>query len=154
MRAGTVPGLAKEIAKLSGVGVTWYTWLEQGRDISTSVQVIDALVRALLLTGDQQRHLRELAGLPPLEPPVPADDMLPRLQRLSDAQAPCPASVSPPPRVRPPPRATPSAALAGNDLGVPYRARLGQDTVTVTPASRVMESIVAVACTTALALGA
>jgi MmyB-like transcription regulator ligand binding domain/Helix-turn-helix domain len=88
------PGLRREeIAQLSGVGVTWYTWLGQGRDISASIQVIDALARALLLTGDQHRHLRELAGLPPPEPPVPAADMLPRLQRLVDAQAPCPASV-------------------------------------------------------------
>ena len=88
------PGLRREeIAQLSGVGVTWYTWLEQGRDISASIQVIDALARALLLTDDQHRHLRELAGLPPPEPPVPADDMLPRLQRLVDAQSPCLASV-------------------------------------------------------------
>jgi transcriptional regulator with XRE-family HTH domain len=88
------PGLRREeIAQLSGVGVTWYTWLEQGRDISASIQVIDALARALLLTDDQHRHLRELAGLPPPEPPVPAGDMLPRLQRLVDAEAPCPASV-------------------------------------------------------------
>ena len=54
----------EEVAELSGVGVTWYTWLEQGRDISTSAQVVDALARALLLTADQHRHLRELAGLP------------------------------------------------------------------------------------------
>jgi len=88
------PGLRREeIAQLSGVGVTWYTWLEQGRDISASIQVIDALARALLLTDDQHRHLRKLAGLPPPEPSVPADDMLPRLQRLVDAQAPCLASV-------------------------------------------------------------
>jgi transcriptional regulator with XRE-family HTH domain len=83
----------EEVAQLSGVGVTWYTWLEQGRDITASAQVIDALARALLLTGDQHRHLRELAGLPPLEPPAPAGDMLPRLQRLVDAAAPNPASV-------------------------------------------------------------
>jgi transcriptional regulator with XRE-family HTH domain len=88
------PGLRREeVAQLSGVGVTWYTWLEQGRDISASVQVIDALARALLLTGDQHRHLRELAGLPPPEAPVLAGDMLPRLQLLADAQAPSPASV-------------------------------------------------------------
>jgi transcriptional regulator with XRE-family HTH domain len=88
------PGLRREeIAQLSGVGVTWYTWLEQGRDISASVQVIDALARALLLTDDEHRHLRELAGLSPPEPPVSAVDMLPRLQRLVDAEAPCPASV-------------------------------------------------------------
>jgi transcriptional regulator with XRE-family HTH domain len=88
------PGLRREeVAQLSGVGATWYTWLEQGRDIAASVQVIDALARALLLTGDQHRHLRDLAGLPPPGTPVPDDDMLPRLQRLVDAQAPSPASV-------------------------------------------------------------
>jgi transcriptional regulator with XRE-family HTH domain len=48
------PGLRREeVAQLSGVGVTWYTWLEQGRDIAASAQVIDALVRALRLTPDQ-----------------------------------------------------------------------------------------------------
>jgi transcriptional regulator with XRE-family HTH domain len=88
------PGLRREeVAQLSGVGLTWYTWLEQGRDISASAQVIDALARALLLTGDQHRHLRELAGLRPPEPPAPTGDILPRLQRLADAAAPSPASV-------------------------------------------------------------
>jgi transcriptional regulator with XRE-family HTH domain len=88
------PGLRREeVAELSGVGVTWYTWLEQGRDISASVQVIDALARALQLTADQRRHLRELAGLPPPDESAPHDDVLQRLQRLADAQAPSPASV-------------------------------------------------------------
>jgi transcriptional regulator with XRE-family HTH domain len=88
------PGLRREeVAQLSGVGVTWYTWLEQGRDISASAQVIDALARALLLNPDQHRHLRELAGLPPPEPPEPAGDLLPRLQLLADAAMPSPASV-------------------------------------------------------------
>jgi hypothetical protein len=64
------PGLRREeVAQLSGVGVTWYTWLEQGRGISASAQVVDALARALQLTPDQHRHLRELAGLPPTEQP-------------------------------------------------------------------------------------
>jgi len=89
-----IPGLRREeVAQLSGVGVTWYTWLEQGRDISASIQVIDALARALLLTGHQHRHLRELAGLPPPEPPPLTGDMLPRLQLLVDAAAPSPATV-------------------------------------------------------------
>src|SRR5262249_34963243 len=80
------PGLRREeVAQLSGVGVTWYTWLEQGREITASIQVIDALARALLLTPDQHRHLRELAGLPPPEPPAPTGELMPRLQRLVDA---------------------------------------------------------------------
>src|SRR5690242_7900330 len=36
------PGLRREeVAQLSGVGVTWYTWLEQGRPINASPQVLD-----------------------------------------------------------------------------------------------------------------
>ena len=83
------PGLRREeVAQLSGVGVTWYTWLEQGRDISASAQVIDALARALLLNPDQHRHLRGLAGLTAPERETPVDDVLPRLQRLVDTVAP------------------------------------------------------------------
>jgi transcriptional regulator with XRE-family HTH domain len=88
------PGLRREeVAQLSGVGVTWYTWLEQGRDITASAQVIDALARALLLSADQHRHLRELAGLPPPQARAPGDDLLPRLRLLVDAAAPSLASV-------------------------------------------------------------
>jgi transcriptional regulator with XRE-family HTH domain len=54
------PGLRREeLAQLAGVSVTWYTWLEQGRDISVSRQVIDSLARVLRLPpGD--RALRRL----------------------------------------------------------------------------------------------
>jgi len=73
--------------------VTWYTWLEQGRDISASAQVIDALARALLLNPDQHRHLRDLAELTAPERETPVDDVLPRLQRLVDTVAPNIASI-------------------------------------------------------------
>jgi Helix-turn-helix domain len=57
------PGLRREeVAELSGIGVTCYTWLEQGRKITASPQVVDALARALRLSADEHRHLRELAG--------------------------------------------------------------------------------------------
>jgi transcriptional regulator with XRE-family HTH domain len=88
------PGLRREeVAQLSGVGVTWYTWLEQGRDIAASVQVIDALARALQLLPDEHAHLRRLAGLPAPEPPAVTADRIPRLQRLVDSLAPNVASV-------------------------------------------------------------
>jgi transcriptional regulator with XRE-family HTH domain len=82
------PGLRREeVAELSGVGVTWYTWLEQGRNIPASPQIIGALARALRLSADEHRHLRDLAGLPPSAPPdSPGEDgVLARLQRLVDA---------------------------------------------------------------------
>ncbi|MFG1705891.1 helix-turn-helix transcriptional regulator [Nonomuraea sp. M3C6] len=88
------PGLRREeVAQLSGVGVTWYTWLEQGRNISASEQVIDALARALLLDPDQRRHLRGLAGLATTSGETHVGDVLPRLQRLVDAAAPNIASI-------------------------------------------------------------
>ncbi|MFG2650176.1 helix-turn-helix transcriptional regulator [Streptomyces sp. NPDC048436] len=56
------PGLRREeVAALSGVGVAWYTWLEQGR-VDTSRQVLDAVSRTLRLDGDAHRHVLALAG--------------------------------------------------------------------------------------------
>lgn len=50
---------------LAGVGVSWYTWLEQGRDIKVSESVLDAVGRALQLTSAEREHLYLLAGLNP-----------------------------------------------------------------------------------------
>ncbi|MBV9231129.1 MAG: helix-turn-helix domain-containing protein [Chloroflexi bacterium] len=52
----------EEVAQLASVGVTWYTWLEQGRDINVSVQVLDSLAQALRLTTEEKAHLFLLAG--------------------------------------------------------------------------------------------
>jgi len=42
------PGLRREeVAQLAGVGTTWYTWLEQGRDVRASLDVLEALSRAV-----------------------------------------------------------------------------------------------------------
>jgi transcriptional regulator with XRE-family HTH domain len=52
------PGLRREeVALLAGVGTTWYTWLEQGRDVRASVDVLEALSRALRLTPAERTHL-------------------------------------------------------------------------------------------------
>lgn len=60
------PGLRREeLAALAGVGVSWYTWLEQGRDITVSSEVLDAASRALRLTDLERAHLYLLAGLNP-----------------------------------------------------------------------------------------
>jgi transcriptional regulator with XRE-family HTH domain len=56
------PGLRREeLAALAGVGVSWYTWLEQGRDIRPSPEVLDALARALRLDAAERSTLFALA---------------------------------------------------------------------------------------------
>jgi transcriptional regulator with XRE-family HTH domain len=55
----------EEVAQLAGVGVTWYTWLEQGRRVSPSAEVLDALADALRLDAAEGRHLFVLADRPP-----------------------------------------------------------------------------------------
>ncbi|MFC8454447.1 helix-turn-helix domain-containing protein [Kitasatospora sp. NPDC057223] len=56
------PGLRREeVASLSGVGLAWYTWLEQGR-VTASRQVLEAVARALRLDAAGLRHALRLAG--------------------------------------------------------------------------------------------
>ncbi|CAI9396111.1 helix-turn-helix domain-containing protein [Escherichia coli] len=64
------PGLRREeVAALAGVGLTWYTWLEQGRDISVSAAFLDNLSRVLKLDATERRHLYLLTQQrPPVEP--------------------------------------------------------------------------------------
>src|SRR3989442_1726471 len=70
-RRRRTPGLRREeVADLAGVGLTWYTWLEQGRDIRVSSEVLAAVARALRLETPERGHLFRLAGhaRPPAEP--------------------------------------------------------------------------------------
>jgi transcriptional regulator with XRE-family HTH domain len=61
------PGLRREeVALLAGVGITWYTWLEQGRQINASAQVLDAVSRTLRLDAAGRWHLYRLAEATPL----------------------------------------------------------------------------------------
>ncbi len=52
------PGLRREeVSQLAGVGTTWYTWLEQGRDVRASASVLEAISGALDLTPAEHAHL-------------------------------------------------------------------------------------------------
>ncbi|MDZ5647476.1 helix-turn-helix transcriptional regulator [Nitrospirillum sp. BR 11828] len=57
------PGLRREeLAQLSGVSVTWYTWIEQGRDVSISPAALGRLAQALRLSAAERAYLFDLAG--------------------------------------------------------------------------------------------
>ncbi|MER0243926.1 helix-turn-helix transcriptional regulator [Streptomyces sp. HSW2009] len=91
------PGLRREeVATLAGIGVSWYTWLEQGRVINVSDSVVESISRVLTLDHAERAYLYQLVGLqPPEEKVVEAEDVapMPELQRLVDAWSPYPAYV-------------------------------------------------------------
>lgn len=89
------PGLRREeVAQLSGVGVTWYTWLEQGRPINASAQVLDAVARTLRLDAPEREHLYHLAEVPYAHPPeATVQSVGPEIQGILDALDPRPAVV-------------------------------------------------------------
>jgi transcriptional regulator with XRE-family HTH domain len=89
------PGLRREeVAQLAGVGTTWYTWLEQGRDVQASHQLLDALSRALDLTPAERSHLI-LLGRGEQAPPErsPREALEPTLTRLIEHLGPNPAFI-------------------------------------------------------------
>jgi transcriptional regulator with XRE-family HTH domain len=88
------PGLRREeVALLAGVGVTWYTWLEQGRDINVSAQVLEAVASTLRLDRQERSHLFTLAGLQ-VGPSRAECAVLPEsVQKTLDAVSPYPALV-------------------------------------------------------------
>jgi transcriptional regulator with XRE-family HTH domain len=84
----------EEVAQLSGVGVTWYTWLEQGRPIRASVQVLEAVARTLQLDATERQHLFRLAEMPDTAHPDESGPVLrPQIQVVLDGLSPIPASV-------------------------------------------------------------
>lgn len=58
------PGLRREeVAVLAGVSVSWYTWLEQGRDVQPSVDALKRIAKVLKLDRVESAHLFALASL-------------------------------------------------------------------------------------------
>ncbi|MFF4837467.1 helix-turn-helix transcriptional regulator [Streptomyces sp. NPDC001315] len=88
------PGLRREeVSLLSGVSLTWYTWLEQGRDINVSPQILLALSRALQLDEVERAHLFRLAGMPAPEPAHRAPLVPDTVRLFLDTLMPNPAFV-------------------------------------------------------------
>ena len=78
------PGLRREeVAQLAGVGTTWYTWLEQGRQVRPSLSVLEALADALALTLAERAHLIMLGRGEEMPLPEPPREQLnPTIERL------------------------------------------------------------------------
>jgi transcriptional regulator with XRE-family HTH domain len=89
------PGLRREeVAMLAGVSPEWYTWLEQGRDINVSMQVLESLARVLQLDANEREHLflLVLRQPPPVETYSPPT-ISPTVQGFLDSLSTSPACV-------------------------------------------------------------
>ncbi|GAB2832428.1 helix-turn-helix transcriptional regulator [Streptomyces daliensis] len=83
----------EELALLAGISVDYVTRLEQGRASHPSTQIVEALARALRLTGTERAHLFQLAGLAPPGPETVPAHLTPGVQRLLDRLTGTPVAV-------------------------------------------------------------
>jgi transcriptional regulator with XRE-family HTH domain len=89
------PGLRREeVAMLAGVGTTWYTWLEQGREIQPSNEVLSSLAEVLRLDSAERHHLFSLYDRPIPERRLPGEEHVGEpLRHMVDGLAGQPALV-------------------------------------------------------------
>jgi transcriptional regulator with XRE-family HTH domain len=72
------PGLRREeVAQLCGLSTTWYTWIEQGRDVSASPQALARLAEVLRLGRAGRAYLFEVAGKRDPDPPASETEEVP-----------------------------------------------------------------------------
>jgi transcriptional regulator with XRE-family HTH domain len=89
------PGLRRdEVAMLADIGTTWYTWLEQGRDVRPSNELLSALAEALRLDPTECRHLFVLYDRRAPERPPPGPERVDEpLRRMLESLTGQPAYV-------------------------------------------------------------
>ncbi|MDW5611770.1 MULTISPECIES: helix-turn-helix domain-containing protein [Mycolicibacterium] len=95
-RIRRVPGLRREeVALLAGVSTDYYTRLEQGRRITPSAAVLDAIARALNLGDTGRAHLGRLVGASPTRrrSSRPVQRVRPGLYQLLDSLDGTPAMI-------------------------------------------------------------
>jgi len=79
------PGLRREdVAALAGVSVTWYTWLEQGRDIRVSSDVLEKIATTLQMSPDEREYLFALVQHRPAPIMPEVESAYPEVQRMID----------------------------------------------------------------------
>jgi transcriptional regulator with XRE-family HTH domain len=81
------PGLRREdVAALAGLSATWYTWLEQGRDVRASDRILESLSRTLRLSAEERDYLFALAQSRPAPlQPAQAQEVPETVKRTLDA---------------------------------------------------------------------
>lgn len=87
------PGLRREeVAMLTGISTTWLTYLEQGRNVQASRQVLEALATTLQLSPAERTHVFDLASEAP--PAAAVTALAPTVHSVTRALDPHPAYVT------------------------------------------------------------
>ncbi|AQR97363.1 MULTISPECIES: helix-turn-helix transcriptional regulator [Clostridium] len=88
------PGLRREeVAQLANIGLSWYTSIEQGKDVHPSHQVLESLAAALKLSDDERRYLFLLSKSDELEEIEIYKEVSKGLERTVFALEPNPAYI-------------------------------------------------------------
>jgi transcriptional regulator with XRE-family HTH domain len=83
----------EEVADLANVGVSWYTSIEQGKDVHPSHQVLESLATALRLSEDERRYLYLLSKSDEIEESEIYKEISIGLERTVFALEPNPAYI-------------------------------------------------------------
>lgn len=51
----------EEVAQLASISATWYTWIEQGREVNVSAEALERLATALKLSKSERTYLFDMA---------------------------------------------------------------------------------------------
>lgn len=87
-----VPGLRREeVAELSEISVTWYTWLEQARAVKVSPEALLRIARSLQLDRHEQEHLFSLTGQSPPPLPLAEEQVTDSIRQVLESLEPNPA---------------------------------------------------------------
>jgi transcriptional regulator with XRE-family HTH domain len=79
------PGLRREeVALRANIGLSWYSWLEQGRDIQVSREALSRIAAALNLSTSEKTYLESLAVQQTTTPEQPRDEAFVEVQELLD----------------------------------------------------------------------
>ena len=88
------PGLRREeVAQLAGLSATWYSWIEQGRDVAMSAAALARLAASLQLGRAERAYLFELAGKRDPASERDAAEALPQAALASVDRIACPAYI-------------------------------------------------------------
>lgn len=67
----------EEVAQLAGISSTWYTWIEQGREVNVSAETLDRLAQALKLSRSERAYLFDIADQRDPRSSAKEEDMVP-----------------------------------------------------------------------------